>query len=227
MSQGLPRKLWTGLMFLVGSQGGTVAADVPSFLTLKAVSIDGQSVEMKSFEGKVILVVNVASRCGFTSQYEGLEKLYNKYKDKGLVVLGFPSNDFGGQEPGTNSEIKSFCKTTYGVTFPMFAKGPVTGKDIQPVFKTLTASGGGVLWNFEKFLIDRRGRLRERYRSSHHLAQRVSPDKLRSCSTSSPSPCRYAECIVRLSNYRKNNDGFDRIPAATIYRGLHSNDSNQ
>jgi glutathione peroxidase len=162
--------LWTSAMVLVGMQPQANAATQPGFFTLKAKSIDGKEVDFKQYEGKVVLVVNVASKCGFTDQYEGLEKLYETYKDKGLVILGFPSNDFGSQEPGTNAEIVTFCKTTYGVSFPMFEKGPVTGKEIQPVFKYLTDAHlsfiGPVLWNFEKFLINKQGKPVERFRST-------------------------------------------------------------
>jgi glutathione peroxidase len=110
------------------------------------------------YQGKVILVVNTASFCGFTSQYEGLEKIYAKYKDKGFVVLGFPSNDFGQQEPGSNKEIADFCKNTYDVKFPMFAKSSVSGNSPNPLFKILIAKTGTTpKWNFYKYLIDRKG----------------------------------------------------------------------
>ena len=110
------------------------------------------------YQGKVILVVNTASFCGFTSQYEGLEKIYAKYKDKGFVVLGFPSNDFGQQEPGSNKEIADFCKNTYDVKFPMFAKSNVSGGNPNPLFKMLIAKTGTTpKWNFYKYLIDRKG----------------------------------------------------------------------
>ena len=110
------------------------------------------------YQGKVILVVNTASYCGFTSQYEGLEKIYAKYKDRGFVVLGFPSNDFGQQEPGSNKEIAEFCKNTYDVKFPMFAKSVVSGSNPNPLFKMLIAKTGTTpKWNFYKYLIDRNG----------------------------------------------------------------------
>lgn len=110
------------------------------------------------YQGKVILIVNTASFCGFTSQYEGLEKLYAKYKDRGLVVLGFPSNDFGQQEPGSNKDIADFCKNTYDVKFPMFAKSSVSGNNPNPLFKKLIAKTGTTpKWNFYKYLIDRNG----------------------------------------------------------------------
>lgn len=118
------------------------------------------------YQGKVILVVNTASYCGFTSQYEGLEKLYAQYKDRGLVILGFPSNDFGKQEPGSNKEIADFCHNTYGVKFPMFAKSSVSGADANPLFKLLIEkSGTKPRWNFYKYLIDRQGNVVNAYSS--------------------------------------------------------------
>jgi glutathione peroxidase len=118
------------------------------------------------YQGKVILVVNTASFCGFTSQYEGLEKLHAKYKDRGLVVLGFPSNDFGQQEPGSNKEIADFCKNTYDVKFPMFAKTSVSGSNPNPLFKMLIAKTGTTpKWNFYKYLIDRNGNVIDAYGS--------------------------------------------------------------
>ena len=135
--------------------------------------IDGTSVDLSSYKGKVVLIVNVASKCGKTPQYAGLQSLYEKYKDKGLVVLGFPANEFGAQEPGSDSEIKSFCSSKYGVTFDMFSKIVVKGADKSPLYKTLTESAdpkGEVAWNFEKFLIGRDGKVVGRYKSG------VAPD---------------------------------------------------
>ncbi len=118
------------------------------------------------YSGKVILVVNTASYCGFTSQYEGLEKLYETYKDQGFVVLGFPTNDFGKQEPGNNKEIADFCHNTYGVKFPMFAKTTLSGKDANPFFKELIEkSGTKPRWNFYKYIIDREGRVVDSFSS--------------------------------------------------------------
>jgi len=128
--------------------------------------IDGTSVDLSSYKGKVVLIVNVASRCGKTPQYAGLQSLYEKYKDKGLVVLGFPANEFGAQEPGSDSEIKSFCSSKYGVTFDMFSKIVVKGPNKAPLYKALTESAnppGEVSWNFEKFLIGRDGSIVGRY----------------------------------------------------------------
>jgi glutathione peroxidase-family protein len=125
--------------------------------------IDGKEVSFSAFKGKVLLIVNVASRCGYTKQYAGLEELYKKYKDSGFVVLGFPANNFGGQEPGSNAKIKEFCSTKFNVTFPMFEKISVKGEDIHPLYAYLTDKnrnapyGGEIGWNFTKFLISRDG----------------------------------------------------------------------
>ncbi|MFM8269080.1 MAG: glutathione peroxidase [Pseudomonadota bacterium] len=134
-------------------------------------SLAGKKMDLKSYQGKVLLIVNTASQCGFTSQYQELQSLYDTYKTKGFVVLGFPSNDFGGQEPGSNEEIAQFCQKNFGVSFPMFAKGPVKGESKQPLFKSLTEEvdpdlKGEVAWNFEKFLVDKKGKVVARFRSS-------------------------------------------------------------
>jgi glutathione peroxidase len=127
-------------------------------------SIDGKAAPLSAYDGKVVLLVNVASRCGFTPQYAGLEALYEKYKDRGLVILGFPANNFGAQEPGTNEEIKTFCSTKYNVKFPMYAKVSVKGADITPLYKFLTdVKGGDVKWNFTKFLADKHGNVIARF----------------------------------------------------------------
>lgn len=131
-----------------------------AFYDFTMFDIDGNPVQLADYRGKVILAVNVASECGYTPQYEGLQELYEQYKDEGLVVLGFPANNFGGQEPGSNEEIKSFCKSNYGVTFPMFAKISVKGEDMHPLYTFLTSEAEAdaeVSWNFQKFLIDREG----------------------------------------------------------------------
>ncbi|MBI1358224.1 MAG: redoxin domain-containing protein [Acidobacteria bacterium] len=126
-------------------------------------SIDGKETSLGSYDGKVVLVVNVASRCGYTPQYEGLEALYEKYKDKGVVVLGFPANNFGSQEPGSDAEIKTFCSRTYGVTFPMFSKISVKGSDKHPLYQYLTGGGEEVPWNFTKFLVGKDGKVIRRF----------------------------------------------------------------
>lgn len=133
--------------------------------------IDGKPVKLGQYAGKALLLVNVASKCGYTKQYAGLEALYEKYKDQGLVVLGFPANNFGGQEPGTNEEIKAFCTSTFNVSFPMFAKISVKGADIDPLYAFLTSAetdpkfAGDIKWNFNKFLVDREGNIVARYDS--------------------------------------------------------------
>lgn len=136
--------------------------------SLKVKSIDGQEVPLSNFRGKTLLIVNTASKCGFTKQYDGLEALYAKYKGKGLVVMGFPSNDFGAQEPGSDQEIKKFCQTTFKVDFPMFSKGPVKGPGKQPLFEVLTKNAprpGEIQWNFEKFLVAPDGKIVGRFES--------------------------------------------------------------
>ncbi len=133
--------------------------------------IDGKPMPLKEFKGKVLLLVNVASKCGFTGQYEGLQKLYDTYQDRGFSVLGFPANDFLGQEPGSNEEIAQFCQSTYGVSFPMFAKISVKGKDQHPLYKFLTEPvtnpgySGKISWNFNKFIINRQGKVVARFGS--------------------------------------------------------------
>lgn len=140
-----------------------VAADAKSIYDFTMNSIDGQPVSLKSYKGKVVLLVNVASKCGYTPQYAGLEKLYEKYKDKGFVIVGVPANNFAQQEPGTNEEIKTFCSRKYNVSFPMMSKVSVLGDDKTPLYRYLTDTqtdpkfGGDIKWNFTKFLFDRKG----------------------------------------------------------------------
>jgi glutathione peroxidase len=130
----------------------------PSVLDHKLMNLQDEPVSLCEYRGKVLLVVNTASQCGYTPQYEGLEKLYRRYRDRGLVVLGFPANDFGGQEPGSNREIARFCQVNYGVSFPMFAKTSVVGAGANPVFRELAAqTGRPPRWNFSKYLVDRTG----------------------------------------------------------------------
>jgi glutathione peroxidase len=148
------------------SEGKQEADSVLDF-TMK--DINGQDVDLSKYKGDVILVVNVASKCGLTPQYEGLEAVYEKYKDQGFVVLGFPANEFGKQEPGTNSEIQQFCKATYGVKFPMFSKIVVKGEGIHPLYQFLTGEktnpkfAGDIPWNFTKFLVNRKGEVIARF----------------------------------------------------------------
>lgn len=135
----------------------------------EATSIDGRPVRLADYRGQVLLIVNTASQCGFTPQFAGLEALWQAYRDRGLVVLGFPSNEFGGQDPGSNEQIASFCSLNYGVQFPMMAKVKVNGAEAHPLYKWLTAEAPGLLgtkaikWNFTKFLVGRDGRVIRRY----------------------------------------------------------------
>ena len=134
-----------------------------TFYDFEANNIKGQTVSMKAYEGKTVVVVNTASKCGFTHQYEGFEKLYQQYKDQGLVILGFPCNQFANQEPGSSDEIEEFCEINYGVTFPLFEKINVNGKETHPIFKFLKSQlsggifGSSIKWNFTKFVIDSQG----------------------------------------------------------------------
>lgn len=143
----------------------------PSIYDYKVKDIDGKDVKLKKYKGSVVMVVNTASKCGYTPQYESLQATYDKYSDKGFVVLGFPSNNFAGQEPGTDAEIKEFCTSKYKVTFPMFAKISVKGADQDPLYAYLTdlkinpVHGGVITWNFNKFLIDRKGNIVARFSS--------------------------------------------------------------
>ena len=132
-------------------------------------NIDGKQVKLDAYKGKVLLVVNVASKCGMTPQYEGLQKVYQKYQGQGFVILGFPANNFMGQEPGTDEEIKTFCSSKYNVSFPMFSKISVKGDDIHPLYAFLTSKetnpefAGDIPWNFSKFLVDRNGKIIARF----------------------------------------------------------------
>ena len=136
-----------------------------NFYDFSAKGIHGQTVDFNDYEGKVVLVVNTASLCGCTHQYEGLQRIYERYKDDGFVVLGFPCNQFGAQEPEDEAAIGEFVKSRYGITFPMFSKIDVVGENAHPLFVALTEGEDPVHWNFEKFLIDRDGHLRGRYPS--------------------------------------------------------------
>jgi glutathione peroxidase len=170
---------WLSVVSLAGISYVLAAEDTkpadkpaPAVLNYTMKSLAGEDVKLSQFQGKVILIINTASECGFTPQYEGLQALYTKYKDKGLVLLGFPANDFGQQEPGTDSEIATFCKENYGVTFPMFSKISVLGNTKAPLYQYLTDTRndptklGEVQWNFEKFLISKDGKIVNRWRSA-------------------------------------------------------------
>ena len=139
-----------------------------NFYDLEAKKINGETVSMSEYKGKTVIVVNTASKCGFTPQFEGLEKLYEKYKDQGLEILGFPCNQFGKQEPGVGEEIQEFCQVNYGVSFPIFDKVNVNGSSTHPIFKYLKSHLGGFLgssikWNFTKFVIDKNGKPIKRF----------------------------------------------------------------
>lgn len=157
------------VLIMLSSISLLMATSVYDF-TMK--SIDGKDIKLESYKGKVILIVNTASKCGFTKQYEGLQELYQKYEKEGLVILGFPANNFLNQEPEDNQTIQKFCSLTYGVTFPMFEKISVAGKDIHPLYKYLTDKtmnpefGGKISWNFNKFLISKEGKIINRFGST-------------------------------------------------------------
>ncbi len=159
--------LFLSVFSIAGSTSGGKSDNNISNITVK--DMNGKDVNLSDYKGKVLLIVNVASKCGFTPQYEGLEKIYKKYKDQGFEILGFPCNQFGGQEPGTNEEIKNFCTSKYDVTFKLFDKIEVNGKNRSPLYAALTTNTnteqGDVKWNFEKFLISRDGEIVARFRS--------------------------------------------------------------
>jgi len=161
------------LGLVIAMTGSAFAASSVYDFTLP--SIDGRPMPLADFKGKVILVVNVASRCGYTPQYSALEALYEKYKDQGFVIVGFPANNFGAQEPGTNEEIKTFCSRKYNVSFPLYSKVSVKGDDQTPIYQYLTKQtapsiAGDIKWNFTKFLVDRNGKVVQRFESA------VTPD---------------------------------------------------
>ncbi len=165
---------------LLSLQSCAKETHMKSIYDFEVKTIDGNKETLAAYKGKVILIVNVASKCGFTPQYDGLEALYKKYEARGFVVLGFPCNQFGHQEPGTEAEIKTFCRVNYGVTFPMFSKIDVNGDDAAPLYKYLKSQKSGVLgteaikWNFTKFLVDRDGNVVERFAPSTKPAELAS-----------------------------------------------------
>lgn len=151
---------------------GTSSKDAGSIYDFTMKTIDGKELPLSHYKRKVVLIVNVASQCGFTPQYKGLEALYRKYKDQGFIILGFPANNFGQQEPGTDAEIRTFCTSKYDVTFDMFSKISVKGSDQHPLYRFLTSPAsdpkfsGDVKWNFQKYLIDRNGNIVGKYLSA-------------------------------------------------------------
>ncbi len=169
--------LTVSILFLYISSYGTEFKDknkkgrnaMSSIYDFNMINIDQEKVSLEKYKGKVILLVNVASKCGLTPQYKGLQDLYTKYKDKGFIILGFPANNFLRQEPGSDSDIKEFCSVNYGVQFPMFSKISVKGKEIHPLYKYLTSKesnpgfDGKIRWNFDKFLADKTGKIIARF----------------------------------------------------------------
>ncbi len=165
------KKLSYIILTLLLTMGGYNMLEAKSIYDFEVETISGQPQKLDAYQGKVILIVNTASKCGFTKQYDGLQKLYETYQKDGLVILGFPANNFLHQEPGSNEEIAGFCRLNYGVSFPMFAKLSVRGKNIHPLYKYLTDKetnpqfGGKISWNFNKFLISRDGKIIDRFSS--------------------------------------------------------------
>jgi len=165
---------YLGLFVLIFTSFYSFASthEVSSIYQIKVQDIDGKEVQLSKYKGKILLIVNTASECGFTPQYKGLQKLYEAYKNKGLIILGFPSNDFGGQEPGTDKEIKKFCELQYRITFPMFAKLKIKGDDKSELYRFLQETQPNkafrkqVKWNFNKFLISREGEVVQYFPSS-------------------------------------------------------------
>ena len=156
----MKKLLFLALFFMSLS---AVTAQIKTLYDFKATTIDDKPFDLSTLKGKKVLIVNTASKCGFTPQYEGLQKLYEKYKDRNFVIIGFPANNFKNQEPGSNSEIKEYCTVNYGVTFPLMAKISVSGIDMDPIYKWLTSKSENgvldapVLWNFQKFMVDEKG----------------------------------------------------------------------
>ena len=145
-------------LFSAAPSAAAESSSCPTILDHKFANLMDEPVSLCQFSGKVLLIVNTASECGYTPQYDSLEKLYRRYRDKGFVVLGFPANDFGGQEPGSNQEIAQFCRVNYGITFPVFAKTTVVGANANPLFRSLAAkTGKPPRWNFHKYLLDKAG----------------------------------------------------------------------
>ena len=167
--------LFTALTLAISPIFAEKGATVTTPLNYKTKTLDGKEVDLTGYKGKVVLVVNVASACGYTSQYKGMQEIYEKFNKDGFVVLGVPSNEFGGQEPGTNDEIAKFCKTNYGVTFPVLEKQMVKGANASPLYKHLTSketnpkSSGDVKWNFTKFLLGKNGEILGRFESGVDL----------------------------------------------------------
>jgi len=167
----------TAAVMLLSLQSCAKEADVKTIYDFEVTTIDGKQTTLAPYKGAVMLIVNVASKCGFTPQYDGLEALYEKYRERRFVVLGFPCNQFGHQEPGTEAEILNFCRVNFGVTFPMFSKIDVNGDNAHPLYRFLKTEQPGILgsevikWNFTKFLVDREGTVVERFAPSTKPAE--------------------------------------------------------
>ncbi len=150
------------------SKLNTTTVKTKNISDLSVMDMDGKEVKLSDYKGKVLMIVNVASKCGYTKQYKGLEEIYKKYKDRGFEILAFPCNDFSGQEPGSNDEIRTFCESKYNVTFPLFDKIAVLGENKSPLYQRLTENSdpaGDIGWNFEKFIIDKNGDISARFKS--------------------------------------------------------------
>ena len=174
LSLKLPRHLVFAMSLIGAIMNTTLASEkaVRGILNFTMKTTDGTNIPLSKYKGKVLLVVNVASECGYTPQYKGLEMVFRKYKERGFAILGFPANNFGEQEPGSDPEIKSFCQSNYGVTFDMFSKISVKGADQHPLYRFITSTetnprfGGEVRWNFQKYLVDRSGVIIGKFSSS-------------------------------------------------------------
>ena len=172
--------LAAGLFLVAGAEaeGKKPEKKASGALTFTMKGLDGKNVDLSQYKGKVVLIVNVASKCGYTKQYKGLQKLYDQYKSDGLVILGVPANEFGGQEPGSDKDIAEFCASKYSVTFPMLSKVVVKGEGITPLYKYLTSKetdpkfAGAIKWNFTKFLVNRKGEVVNRFEPA------ITPEKL-------------------------------------------------
>lgn len=190
MNAQLIARRMTALLIPIALAGAAVAGPrranraVSPLLNRTMKSLDGKTVKLADYQGKVVMIVNTASKCGNTPQYAGLEEIYNKYKDRGFVILGFPANNFGSQEPGTDAQIREFCTQNYSVTFPMFSKISVKGSDQDPLYRYLTDKstdpqfGGDVEWNFAKFLVNRKGQLVARFKASHKPTEQDVTDAI-------------------------------------------------
>lgn len=168
----ISKNIYRGIALIIILLGGIQMTSAQSIFDFEVNSLAGKPVSLSSYQGKVLMIVNTASKCGFTAQYKDLQEIYDMYSERGLVILGFPANNFMNQEPGTNEEIMEFCQLNYGVSFPMFEKISVKGRDIHPLYKFLTdketnpVHGGSISWNFNKFIISKDGKILDRFGSA-------------------------------------------------------------